>query len=70
MGLIEAEIVAAGFRTASLTATLSGVPLYARLGYCATQSVALGLPEGLSFVGIAMTKDLIAAGPMITAKAA
>ena len=29
MGLIEAEIAAAGFRTASLTATLSGVPLYA-----------------------------------------
>ncbi len=69
MGLIEAGIAAAGFRTASLTATLSGVPLYHRLGYCPTQPVALGLPEGLTFVGIAMTKNLTAAGP-ITAKAA
>jgi hypothetical protein len=70
MGLIEAGITAAGFRTASLTATLSGVPLYHRLGYCRTQPVAPGLPEGLTFVGIAMTKDLTAAVPLITAKAA
>lgn len=70
MGLVEAGIAAAGFRTASLTATLSGVPLYQRLGYCAVQPVSLGLPEGLSFVGIAMTKDLNAARPIITARAA
>jgi hypothetical protein len=46
------------------------LPLYHRLGYCPTQPVALGLPEGLTFGGIAMIKDLIAAGPAITAKAA
>jgi GNAT superfamily N-acetyltransferase len=56
MTAIEAEIMAAGYGTSSLTATLSGIPLYRRLGYRSGQPVALRLPDELTFVGLGMTK--------------
>jgi GNAT superfamily N-acetyltransferase len=60
MAAIEAEIVTANFTSASLTATLSGVPLYRSLGYSSGDAVTLKLRDGLVFVGIGMTKPLAA----------
>jgi GNAT superfamily N-acetyltransferase len=59
MAAIEAEIMAANFTSASLTATLSGVPLYRHLGYSSGDAVTLKLRDGLVFVGIGMTKPLL-----------
>jgi len=62
MSAIEAEMVAAGFGAASLTATLSGIPLYRRLGYASGGPVALRLAGERLFVGLAMSKPLARAG--------
>jgi hypothetical protein len=59
MAMIEAEIAAAGFSQASLTATLSGIPLYRHLGYRSGQPVEVSLPNALLFVGLAMEKQLV-----------
>lgn len=58
MDKIEADITAAGFPRAELTATLAGVPLYRRLGYREDRLVRLDLGRGVSFRGIAMWKPL------------
>jgi GNAT superfamily N-acetyltransferase len=58
MTAIEAEITAAGFAAASLTATLSGIPLYRRLGYRGGEPVSLALGNSLTFVGLGMSKIL------------
>lgn len=58
MAHIEAQIVAAGFETAALHATLSGIPFYRRQGWRTGMPVVLGLPGGHSLVGLGMTKRL------------
>jgi N-acetylglutamate synthase-like GNAT family acetyltransferase len=59
MARIESEIAEAGFRTVALTATLSGAPFYARLGYAAAPQVSLALGDGLEIAGVPMRKDLM-----------
>ena len=56
---VEAEIRAAGFNTASLHATLSGIPFYRRRGWRGGLPVAVDLPGGHSLVGLSMTKQLM-----------
>ena len=56
MERLECDIRDAGFQTASLTATLSGVPLYRHLGYQTLRRVTLTLPEGIQFEGLKMEK--------------
>jgi GNAT superfamily N-acetyltransferase len=58
MAVIEADIAAAGYAKASLTATLGGIPLYRRLGYRLGLPVVLALGEGRTFVGIGMAKPV------------
>ncbi len=58
MSAIENEILSAGFDTASLTATLSSIPLYRRLGYRSGDAVAIELRKGMSFVAMKMEKRL------------
>jgi GNAT superfamily N-acetyltransferase len=58
MAAIESEVVAAGYDSASLTATFSGIPLYRRMGYRSGAPVAIELPNGRTFAGLAMTKRL------------
>jgi len=62
MVFIEAEIARAGFARATLTSTLTGLPLYRSLGYRGDTPVVLNLPGGLSFVSIAMEKRLDRSG--------
>jgi len=62
MSLAEGEAMAAGFDAIELGATLSGVPLYAQLGYESTGSIALDLPGGLVFGGATMRKRLMNSG--------
>ena len=59
MATIEAEIAAAGFATASLAATLSGIPLYRRLGYRGEEPIILRLPTGHKIITVGMTKSLV-----------
>lgn len=58
MKAIECDIRAAGFEQTALVATLSGIPLYRRLGYRCDQPVSLSLPGARTFVGLAMRKAL------------
>jgi GNAT superfamily N-acetyltransferase len=58
MTTIEAEIAASGFVTASLAATLSGIPLYRRLGYQGEEPIILRLPSGHKIITLGMTKSL------------
>ncbi len=58
MKRIERDIMAAGFAKASLTATLSGVPLYRHLGYLPGRPVNLTLPGGINFGALEMDKPL------------
>lgn len=67
MGAIESEVASAGFDTVSLTATLSGVPLYRRLGYVSGSPVTLSLTNGRLFVGLGMTKQLSACNDLKSA---
>ncbi|MCL6285158.1 GNAT family N-acetyltransferase [Ruegeria sp. 2012CJ41-6] len=63
MKRIEQSILAAGFANASLTATLSGVPLYQHLGYRSGRPVNLSLPGGVNFGALEMAKPL--SGPIL-----
>jgi GNAT superfamily N-acetyltransferase len=56
MAMIEAEILQAGFDRVSLTATLSGLPLYRAIGYQGDAPVIVNLPGGHPLIGIAMEK--------------
>ena len=58
MELVEGDIRAAGFTGALLTSSLTGLPLYQRLGYKPSKLVTLHLPDGHEFPGIAMSKPL------------
>jgi GNAT superfamily N-acetyltransferase len=59
MERIEGEIAEAGFRAVALTATLSGAPFYARLGYAAAPQIMFVVGEGLEIAGVPMRKDLL-----------
>jgi GNAT superfamily N-acetyltransferase len=61
MAWAEADAAAHGFRRLRLKATLSGAPLYARLGFRALGSGAIDLGEGLSFGYVEMEKRIAAA---------
>jgi GNAT superfamily N-acetyltransferase len=56
MAHIEAEIAGAGYDRATLTATLSGLPLYRRLGYRSGEPVVLSMPDELKFIAVRMDK--------------
>ena len=58
---IEEDIVKAGFDTGYLGATLSGLPLYRRLGWHGSLPLVLQLPGNENLVGINMAKRLGAA---------
>lgn len=45
-----------------MTATLTGVPFYRRLGYRSAMSMTLDLKDGRYFVGLTMHKALAAVG--------
>lgn len=55
----EQAAIAAGFRTAEMGATLSGVPLYARCGYREGQRLDLPLANGLVLPIVKMHKQLV-----------
>lgn len=55
---IENEILAAGFAESHLTATLSGIPLYRRLGWRSQDPITLALSGDIKLVGLRMTKQL------------
>ena len=61
MRLIESDIMAAGFDTACLAATLSGLPLYRKLGWKGSLPLVLRMPGDHTLVGIVMDKRLSAA---------
>lgn len=54
----ETEARAAGFERVELNALLSGVPFYRELGYQALRPIALSLPDGVTFRGVTMGKEL------------
>ena len=54
----EREAFVAGFNRVELNALLSGVPFYRALGYRTVRSIALDLPDGITFRGITMEKPL------------
>jgi GNAT superfamily N-acetyltransferase len=58
MTRVEAELVRAGHDRASLTAQLSGLPFYRRLGYRSVDPIVLALPGDLKFIGVHMEKRL------------
>ena len=58
MSRAEREAFVAGFNRVELNALLSGVPFYRALGYRELKSIALGLPDGITFRGLAMGKPL------------
>jgi GNAT superfamily N-acetyltransferase len=58
MAAIEVNIAAAGLKVVSLAATLSGIPLYRRLGYRGEEPIILRLPTGHQIMTLAMTKCL------------
>ena len=54
----EAAARQAGFRRAEMGATLTGVPLYARFGYAAGETVDLPLEGGGALPIVKMSKPL------------
>ena len=54
----EREAFVAGFNRVALNALLSGVPFYRALGYRTLRSIALALPDGITFRGLTMDKPL------------
>jgi N-acetylglutamate synthase-like GNAT family acetyltransferase len=55
----ESEAVAAGFRSAELMATLTGVPLYQACGYEPAEAVEFPLPGGERIRFVPMRKPLV-----------
>src|ERR1035438_2122348 len=62
MDACEREIVRAGFRDVVIMATLAGEPLYASLGYGASERCAFEMPGGLRLPVVRMEKSL--SGPV------
>jgi GNAT superfamily N-acetyltransferase len=54
----EQAIIAAGFRTAELSATLAGEPLYASFGYAVAERYEIPMAGGLSLPVVLMTKNM------------
>jgi GNAT superfamily N-acetyltransferase len=61
MTRVETDLVCGGHARVSLTATLSGLPLYRGLGYRSLEPVVLSMPDDLKFIGIRMEKRLVQA---------
>lgn len=59
MEKVEADIARAEFDQARLLATLSGVPLYRRLGWQSGDAVTLRLPGGFKLASVEMYKRLV-----------
>ncbi len=55
----EQAAIAAGFHTAEMGATLSGIPLYARFGYIEGDRIDLPLANGLHLPIVKMHKSLL-----------
>jgi GNAT superfamily N-acetyltransferase len=55
---VEADLVAAGHRSVSLMATLSGIPFYSRIGYGTGEPITIDLPDGCVFRALGMRKVL------------
>ena len=55
---IEAEVVARAFTRIELTATLTGVPLYRKLGYGREDWICLRMPNDVLVPSVVMSKDL------------
>jgi hypothetical protein len=58
MNHIEADSACAGIVTLTLGVTLSGVTLYAQLGYLTARSRTIALADGVKFGVIDMGKEL------------
>ena len=56
MTACEQAIIAAGFRTVELSATLAGEPLYASFGYAVAKRYEIPMSGGLSLPVVLMTK--------------
>ena len=54
----EAAAKSCGFHQAELIATLTGVPFYTAKGYAPIKTVEVFLPDGVSLVGLQMSKAL------------
>uniref|UniRef100_E6QMR0 GCN5-related N-acetyltransferase n=1 Tax=mine drainage metagenome TaxID=410659 RepID=E6QMR0_9ZZZZ len=54
---VEAQAVAAGFRSFEMGSTLTGVPLYRLKGYVAMETFGIALPNGDSLPVVRMTKN-------------
>jgi GNAT superfamily N-acetyltransferase len=54
----EQAIVAAGFRTVDIVATLAGEPLYAAFGYVAVERYEIPMAGGLGLPVVRMTKGM------------
>jgi len=54
----ERAIIAAGFRTVEIVATLAGEPLYASFGYSVIERYEIAMTPGLSLPVVRMTKTL------------
>lgn len=69
MSRVESDMLAAGFDRAGMTATLTDVPFYRRLGYRSGKPITLDLKHDRYFVGLVMQKRLsvTAADPIATA---
>lgn len=62
MAVAESAAAAAGFDRAELLATLTGRPLYLKLGYRALADEIVHCPEGVTLRGVRMEKSLAAQG--------
>lgn len=54
----EQAIIAAGFRTVDIVATLAGEPLYAAFGYEVVERYDLAMTNALSLPVVRMTKRM------------
>jgi GNAT superfamily N-acetyltransferase len=63
MAACEQAIIAAGFRTVDIVATLAGEPLYASFGYVVVDRYDISMTGGLSLPAVRMSKP-IPAGKM------
>ena len=55
----EQSIVAAGFRTADIVATLAGEPLYAAFGYAAVERNEIPMAGDLGLPVVRVTKQIV-----------
>jgi N-acetylglutamate synthase-like GNAT family acetyltransferase len=59
MTACEQAIIAAGFRTVELSATLTGEPLYASFGYAVAERYEIPMAGGVSLPVVLMTKSMV-----------